>query len=66
MSEENKTAAAKAVQVIDVEDIAPHQVGPGITRRRLAPTEHARGWLIDFEPGSQWPELDRHKGEERY
>jgi hypothetical protein len=25
-----------------------------------------RGWIIDFAPGSEWPQIDVHEGEERY
>ncbi|MFE5587860.1 cupin domain-containing protein [Kitasatospora sp. NPDC056531] len=47
-------------------DVEPVEVGPGIVRRRLTATGYARGWLIDFAPGSQWPEVDVHHTEERY
>lgn len=52
-----------AVNVADVEAI---EVSPGIARVPLIDTENARGWLIDFAPGTQWPEVDVHVGEERY
>ena len=35
-------------------------------RRRLPQTEHAGAWLIDFAPGTEWPEVDVHATEERY
>jgi len=38
----------------------------GIMRRRLPQTEHAGAWLIDFAPGTEWPEVDVHATEERY
>jgi quercetin dioxygenase-like cupin family protein len=38
-----------------------------ISRRwRLPSTGKATGWLIDFAPGSEWPAVDHHEGEERY
>ncbi|MBO1419034.1 cupin domain-containing protein [Streptomyces sp. FH025] len=49
-----------------VEDAATSEVGPGIVRRSLTATGYARGWLIDFAPGSRWPEVDVHLTEERY
>ncbi|MEU0567021.1 cupin domain-containing protein [Nonomuraea sp. NPDC005983] len=52
--------------VVQVEEVAPVEVVPGIVRRRLAATEHARGWLIDFAAGTEWPEVDVHASEERY
>ena len=51
---------------VQVEDIAPAEVAAGITRRGLTHTEYARGWLIDFAPGTRWPEVDVHATEERY
>lgn len=57
-------AALKTVtQVSDVERV---EVAPGIERRRLTATDYARGWLIDFAPGTQWPAVDVHAAEERY
>ncbi|CAM5650742.1 MULTISPECIES: cupin domain-containing protein [Streptomyces] len=52
--------------VINVEDVEPHEVVPGILRRRLPATDYARGWLIDFAAGTEWPEVDEHATEERY
>ena len=51
---------------VHIDDIAPVEVGPGITRLRLTSTAHARGWLIDFAPGTTWPAVDHHPTEERY
>ncbi|MFF2077922.1 cupin domain-containing protein [Kitasatospora sp. NPDC058162] len=48
------------------QEVDPVEVGPGIVRRRLTATDHARAWLIDFAPGSRWPEVDVHHTEERY
>ncbi|HEX5994531.1 MAG TPA: cupin domain-containing protein [Jiangellales bacterium] len=54
------------MQVVHVDDIEAVEVAPGIVRRRLPETDWARGWLIDFAPGTQWPAVDHHEGEERY
>ncbi|MET9361504.1 cupin domain-containing protein [Streptomyces sp. NPDC006632] len=54
------------VQALDVAQVAPREVAPGVVSRRLTRTDHARGWLIDFAPGSEWPEVDVHTEEERY
>ena len=54
------------MQVVDVESVAPVEVGPGITRRTLPTTDRARSWVIDFAPGSEWPSVDVHDDEERY
>ncbi|MGW7200860.1 cupin domain-containing protein [Streptomyces chryseus] len=54
------------VQFLHVDEVEPVEVAPGITRRRLPATEWARGWMYDFAPGTEWPEVDVHEGEERY
>lgn len=54
------------VQILNVDEVEPVEVVPGIFRRRLPTTESARGWVYDFAPGSEWPEIDVHEGEERY
>ncbi|WP_328536515.1 cupin domain-containing protein [Streptomyces sp. NBC_00344] len=51
---------------LHIDDIEAQEVAPGITVRRFLPTAAARGWLIDFAPGSEWPTLDVHEDEERY
>jgi ChrR Cupin-like domain len=52
--------------VTQIDEVEPAEVVPGIVRRRLTATDHARRWVIDFAPGTQWPEVDVHGGEERY
>ncbi|WP_030800772.1 cupin domain-containing protein [Streptomyces sp. NRRL S-337] len=64
MSESTQAEALKIT--VQVEDVAPAEVVPGIVRRRLPGSEYARGWLIDFAPGTEWPEVDLHDSEERY
>ncbi|MEU6010582.1 cupin domain-containing protein [Streptomyces sp. NPDC047453] len=54
------------IQVLNAHDVEPVEVAPGITRRRLPATEWARGWMYDFAPGAEWPEVDVHEDEERY
>lgn len=51
---------------VNVHDVPAVEVAPGIMRRQLAKTGSAGGWLIDFEPGTQWPVVDVHEAEERY
>ena len=60
------TQDASDVQILQVDDVEPVEVVPGIIRRRLPATEWARGWMYDFAPGTEWPEDDVHEGEERY
>ncbi|MDG4797055.1 cupin domain-containing protein [Micromonospora sp. WMMD1082] len=54
------------VQVLHVDEVDAVEVAPGILRRQLPRTEWAGGWMYDFAPGSEWPEVDVHEGEERY
>jgi quercetin dioxygenase-like cupin family protein len=54
------------MRVVLVDEVEGVEVAPGIVRRRLAATEWARGWMYDFAPGAEWPEVDLHDGEERY
>lgn len=51
---------------VNVDDVPPVEVVPGIVRRQLPRTEYAGGWLIDFAPGTEWPDVDVHATEERY
>lgn len=64
MSDLTRTGPLKTV--VHVEDVAPVEVIPGIERRRLPATDHARGWLIDLAAGTEWPDVDVHSTEERY
>ncbi|MDH6705721.1 mannose-6-phosphate isomerase-like protein (cupin superfamily) [Kitasatospora sp. MAA19] len=64
MSENSEMRDLKTV--VRVEEVAPVDVAPGIVRRRLPVTGYASGWLIDFAPGSEWPDVDVHATEERY
>ncbi|OCC11394.1 cupin domain-containing protein [Streptomyces sp. PTY087I2] len=67
MSEDTRTNAAGGLKtVVQVDDVEAHEVAPGIVRRRLPATAYARGWLIDFAAGTEWPEVDQHATEERY
>ena len=58
--------ASALMTAVQVDDIAPTEVTAGIVRRQLAHTQYARGWLIDFAPGTEWPAVDVHATEERY
>lgn len=60
------TRDSSDVQILNVDEVDPVEVVPGILRRRLPATEWARGWMYDFAPGTEWPEVDVHEGEERY
>jgi hypothetical protein len=59
-------ATNSLIHAVHIDDIPAAEVSAGIVRRRLPATAFARGWLIDFEPGTEWPEVDHHHTEERY
>jgi ChrR Cupin-like domain len=54
------------VTAVHVDELPRFEVASGITGRRLPATDLVRAWMYDFEPGTQWPEEDRHEAEERY
>lgn len=54
------------ISSVHLDDVETFEVSPGITGRRLAATDLIRGWYYEFEPGTRWPEVDRHTREERY
>ncbi|MEV4166696.1 cupin domain-containing protein [Nonomuraea dietziae] len=54
------------IQMLQVDEVEAVEVATGIVRRGLPVTEWARGWMYDFAPGAEWPEMDVHEGEERY
>ncbi|HET6653243.1 MAG TPA: cupin domain-containing protein [Nocardioides sp.] len=58
--------ADEGVRVVQVDDVDAVEVVPGILGRRLPASDWARGWLYDFAPDTEWPEVDVHDGEERY
>lgn len=60
------TGSGALKTVVQVDEVTPVEVAPGIVRRRLPVTDHAGGWLIDFAPGTAWPDVDEHATEERY
>lgn len=64
MSDTSDTNSLKTAVLVD--EITPIEVAPGIVRRKLPMSEYAHSWLIDFAPGTQWPEIDLHTVEERY
>ncbi|GAB2697207.1 cupin domain-containing protein [Kitasatospora kifunensis] len=66
MSERQSSERQDLVEFIQVDEVEASEVVPGITRRNLPKTSLAGGWVIDFAPGTEWPQLDRHEGEERY
>ena len=46
----------------DVDSLEAVTVGPGCFRRDLPSRDGIRIWVVDIEPGAQWPRIDRHDG----
>jgi hypothetical protein len=42
-------------EVIHPDEVVPVEVGPGCLRRDLPTHGGARVWIVDMEPGAQWP-----------
>lgn len=53
---------------VNIDEVAPIFIGPGCYRRDLPGTAGVRVWIVDMDPGSQWPHVDHHDehGEELY
>jgi hypothetical protein len=48
------------LEAVMPDDLVPLEIGPGCFRRDLPGPAGARMWIVDMEPGTQWPYLDRH------
>lgn len=61
------TLPADAHRAMRIDEVDAIRVGPGCTRRDLPGNPGVRAWIVDMEPGSQWPQVDRHgEGGEAY
>ena len=56
----NPVMETASFDALTPEDVEPVEVGPGCFRRDLPSTAGARAWIVDIEPGSQWPYEDLH------
>jgi len=48
------------LQAVKPDDIAALEIGPGCYRRDLPGPAGARMWIVEMEPGAQWPYEDVH------
>lgn len=48
------------IEAITPDDVPPIEVGPGCFRRDLPGPAGARMWIVDMDPGAQWPFEDVH------
>ena len=42
------------------DDVSRLEVGPGCYRRDLPAGPSIRAWIVDIEPGCEWPYVDAH------
>jgi anti-sigma factor ChrR (cupin superfamily) len=49
-----------AFSAVAVNDVPPVEVGPGCRRRDLPSRGGVRFWIVEMDPGAQWPFVDRH------
>ncbi len=59
-----ETGALKTT--LQVDEVAPVKIAPRDRAPQAAEDRIRRCWLIDFAPGTEWPEVDVHATEERY
>lgn len=61
------TASASLLHVLQLDDATKIEVGPGCYRRDLPSSSDVRVWVVDMDPGCEWPYVDDHPtGEEFY
>lgn len=52
--------SAAMLTVVDPDHVQPVVVGPGCLRRDLPTAGGLRAWVVDMEPGAEWPHVDQH------
>jgi hypothetical protein len=48
------------LNAVNFSDCPPVQVGPGCIRRDLPSRAGVRTWVVEMEPGAEWPRVDEH------
>jgi hypothetical protein len=46
---------------VDIDDVPAEELAPGIHVRMLPGMEGIRTWVIDLDPGAEWPDVDVHE-----
>lgn len=46
---------------VKIADVPRIEVGPGCYRRDLPSRTGMRMWVVEMDPGAEWPHLDQHK-----
>ena len=66
MNQAELASVSDAHEAILIDRVQVVEVGPGCTRRDLPGQPGVRAWIVDMEPGSQWPYVDHHDRGEAY
>jgi ChrR Cupin-like domain len=48
------------ITAVDPDEIERIEIGPGCYRRDLPTAGGVRIWIVEIEPGGQWPFVDQH------
>lgn len=46
---------------VDVDEVPPVELGPGVRVRTLPGMAGIRPWVVDLAPGARWPDVDVHE-----
>ena len=46
--------------IFDIDDVLLTTVGPGCRRRALKGRDGLRLWVVEMDPGAEWPHVDDH------
>ncbi len=49
------------VESVVPDEVEPLEVGPGCFRRAMPAGPGVRVWVVDMEPGAEWPRIDHHR-----
>ncbi|MDF5754404.1 cupin domain-containing protein [Spongiactinospora sp. TRM90649] len=61
MSLPEQVLPGQILAVDDIDEVPPAELGPGVQVRTLPGMPGIRTWVIDLEPGAEWPDLDVHE-----
>lgn len=66
MDQADLASVSDAHEAVLIDQVHVVEVGPGCTRRDLPGQPGVRIWIVDMQPGSQWPHVDHHDRGEAY
>jgi hypothetical protein len=54
------SAIEPTFSAVDIDSVTPLEIGEGCYRRDLPSRNGVRIWIVDMEPGAEWPHVDLH------